>query len=241
VRQIRHLGEGRRSHRPGEDQIRRLEARPEADRSHHRRHPEADRSHRHRHLEADHRNHHRPEEHRLEADHRNHRHLEAGRSRPLLECSIRSCALFVLLPNKLTAKLYTMVSALQRFSYAALLALAGPLFSLAVLWLQPRCGFAQMFGIPCPSCGSTRSALGLVRGDWSQALRMNPVGMIAVGMLGIFWVRAIAVLLREGTLRGFGLASFERHLARVLGAVVGLEILVWIARFFGLFGGPVSI
>jgi hypothetical protein len=209
----------------------RLEVRLGAGRSRHRQEE---------HPEEVHRNHHRQEEHPEEV-HRNHHRLEADRSRRLLEYSLRSFALFVLLPNKLADKLYTMVSALQRFSYAALLTLAGPLFSLAVLWLQPRCGFAQMFGVPCPSCGSTRSALGLVHGDWQQVLRMNPVGMLAVGILGIFWVRAIQVLLREGTLRKFGIAPFERRAGGILAVVVGMEILLWIARFWGLFGGPVPI
>ncbi len=41
------------------------------------------------------------------------------------------------------------------------------------------CIFRNMWSIPCPSCGSTRSILSLLEGNVISALSYNPMGMIA--------------------------------------------------------------
>lgn len=38
----------------------------------------------------------------------------------------------------------------------------------------PPCSFRVLFGIKCPSCGSTTSFAHFVRGEWSAAIRSNP-------------------------------------------------------------------
>jgi hypothetical protein len=40
------------------------------------------------------------------------------------------------------------------------------------------CLFHKVTGVPCPSCGSTRSVLFLLKGDFIQALHANPFGYI---------------------------------------------------------------
>jgi len=42
------------------------------------------------------------------------------------------------------------------------------------------CLFKHATNIPCPSCGSTRSALSLLNGDFSKALYFNPFGIVIV-------------------------------------------------------------
>lgn len=52
------------------------------------------------------------------------------------------------------------------------------------------CLIRSITSIPCPSCGSTRSALAIFSGDLYQALQLNPLGFIIVGILLIapFWI-----------------------------------------------------
>ena len=52
------------------------------------------------------------------------------------------------------------------------------------------CVLKNTVGLPCPSCGTTRSVLHLLHGDLSTALLMNPFGIFALlGMVVLpFWI-----------------------------------------------------
>ena len=45
------------------------------------------------------------------------------------------------------------------------------------------CLFKYATNIPCPSCGSTRSALALLNGNFSKALYFNPFGIIIASIM----------------------------------------------------------
>jgi hypothetical protein len=45
------------------------------------------------------------------------------------------------------------------------------------------CLFKSVTGIPCPSCGITRSVLSLFQGDVLNALWINPLGILATLLL----------------------------------------------------------
>jgi hypothetical protein len=47
------------------------------------------------------------------------------------------------------------------------------------------CLFKQVTGIPCPSCGSSRSVLSVLDGHWAHAILINPLGLMAVFLLAI--------------------------------------------------------
>ena len=57
----------------------------------------------------------------------------------------------------------------------------------------PRCPFKELTGLPCLGCGSTRTALALLRGDVGAALRANPLATLggilfmAGGILAPLW------------------------------------------------------
>jgi len=42
----------------------------------------------------------------------------------------------------------------------------------------PACRLKSWFGIPCPSCGITRSALALAKLDFESALAVNPLATL---------------------------------------------------------------
>jgi hypothetical protein len=52
------------------------------------------------------------------------------------------------------------------------------------------CLFKKLTSIPCPSCGTTRSVVLLSKGNFSEALFLNPLGYLAAFLLLIipFWI-----------------------------------------------------
>lgn len=46
---------------------------------------------------------------------------------------------------------------------------------LPILSFAPDCVFKGLTGLPCPTCGSTRSVVHLAHGDILSALAMNPL------------------------------------------------------------------
>jgi hypothetical protein len=103
------------------------------------------------------------------------------------------------------------------------------------------CPLATFFHVPCFSCGSTRAAIALFRLDLRAAFAAHPVAPLVVVLLAALAVRWVAVVARHGSSSHLGARAGDRLLLGLLVASVGLEIGVWILRFFGLFGGPVPI
>jgi hypothetical protein len=116
----------------------------------------------------------------------------------------------------------------------------GAAFALLYAGAVP-CVFARVLHLPCPACGSTRAVLALAHGDLEGVLRMNPLGPVAAVLLGFFAVQAVASVLRRGDFQAVGEGPLGAIAKRALAAVVVLEIVLWIARFFGAFGGPVPV
>lgn len=105
-------------------------------------------------------------------------------------------------------------------------ALAG-LFSDLLL-----CPFRWLYDIPCPACGLSRATVRLFAGDPGGAFAFHP--LVVPALLVIFgWV--LALCLRPGQLD----QRFERGARLAALAFAFLFVLVWAARFFGAFGGPV--
>jgi hypothetical protein len=73
----------------------------------------------------------------------------------------------------------------------------GPLlFTLLYLWpvndssRYTICMMRRVTGIPCPTCGMTRSLASLVKGHFSQSLDYHPFGIVVAGVLCTGWVYA---------------------------------------------------
>jgi hypothetical protein len=58
--------------------------------------------------------------------------------------------------------------------------------SLAGIPLGGACLFRRLTGLPCPTCGMTRSVVLSLHGHLAAALRVNPAG--------VFWVAAVAAI-----------------------------------------------
>jgi hypothetical protein len=92
------------------------------------------------------------------------------------------------------------------------------------------CLFKQVTDVPCPSCGSTRSVLSVLHGDFAGALLWNPFGIIILGILLVcpLWI-LFDVLFKRDSLHHFYLRT-ELFLKRKWVAIpaILLVLLNWI-------------
>ncbi|MGH8102182.1 MAG: DUF2752 domain-containing protein [Chthoniobacterales bacterium] len=107
----------------------------------------------------------------------------------------------------------------------ASLGLAAGWFTLGLPW--PRCLFHDLTGLPCPTCGATRSAIQFFHGHFVAAWKWNPVVFIALWALSIFNAYAFVVLvLRAPRLRVEFQTTAERKYTRIL--VIAALALNWV-------------
>jgi hypothetical protein len=102
----------------------------------------------------------------------------------------------------------------------------------AVTWLGlglpwPQCAFHNLTGLPCLTCGMTRSTIQFFHGHFFAALFWNPLVFAALCGLSIFDLYAFAVLvMRAPRVRLANFSSREKNVIRA--AVVILLALNWI-------------
>jgi hypothetical protein len=127
--------------------------------------------------------------------------------------------------------------ALRRAMGPALLAVFAVAL-VAVPAIPSACPMRLLLHVPCPSCGLTRAARLALGGDFGAATRMHPLWFLVLPYVGIVGAAESVAFVRTGRWgRVAGLAFVRR--AGV--ALVALLIAVWVARWFGAFGGPVSL
>ncbi len=101
-----------------------------------------------------------------------------------------------------------------------------------LLWLSaglatPRCAFRALTGLPCLTCGATRSAWQFLHGHFLTSLRFNPLAFLGYCGIAIFDLYAMAVLItRTPRLRLSNFTRIEKLAARIL--VVALLFGNWL-------------
>jgi hypothetical protein len=111
----------------------------------------------------------------------------------------------------------------------------------AVFFFAPRlgvrwpCPVYTILHVPCPSCGLTRATRLAAHGELAAATHMHPLWFVVLP-----FVAAVAGVELWGYLHGGAWGSAGRlRGVRVAGyTLVALLLVVWVARFFGAFGGP---
>ncbi|NDI99164.1 DUF2752 domain-containing protein [Flavobacterium sp. LaA7.5] len=95
---------------------------------------------------------------------------------------------------------------------------------------MPVCFFKNITGIPCPSCGNTRSVLTLMKGNIKDAVLINPLGLIVAAILLVFpfWLLYDLAYKKDTLYKSF--LRFEKtvknkHIAVIL---IVLVIINWI-------------
>ena len=69
-----------------------------------------------------------------------------------------------------------------------------------------ECAFRRQTGLPCPTCGITRSVVLALHGQWSRAWHMSPGGVALIGGL----VAAAVALLGLGVIEWMGKVRTRR-------------------------------
>jgi hypothetical protein len=72
--------------------------------------------------------------------------------------------------------------------------------AIGLMWLAlqlpvPQCTFRTISGLPCVTCGATRGAMALARGDISTAFWLNPLVFAGIAAIALFDAYALVVLL----------------------------------------------
>lgn len=108
--------------------------------------------------------------------------------------------------------------------------------ALAGRELQWGCSFREAFGVPCPTCGMTRSVLLTLHGQLADALTLNPGGPLLVAgglLLGLALVALTSYRLAAGGAPG-GAVSGDALLRRFIlsaAAYGGLTTVVLMAHW----------
>jgi hypothetical protein len=106
-------------------------------------------------------------------------------------------------------------------------AIAGAAAWLALALPWPKCPFLATTGLPCVTCGATRSSIAFLHGDIFAAWRWNPLAFVGVCGVAAFDLYAALVLAgRMPRLRIVGWTITEKNAARI--AVISLLALNWI-------------
>lgn len=96
------------------------------------------------------------------------------------------------------------------------------------------CIFKVITGVPCPSCGSTRSVVSFFKGDVYEAIMYNPIGIILAVLIVFtpFWLLYDIIFKRDSLLNFYN--KFEIFITgkKIMIIAITLVIANWIWNIF---------
>jgi hypothetical protein len=105
-------------------------------------------------------------------------------------------------------------------------ALAGGATWMGLALPLPRCAFFAVTGLPCLTCGATRSAIAFLHGDFLLALGWNPLAFVAFcAVIAFDFYAAIVLVLQRPRLRIVDWSIPQKNAARI--AAISLLALNW--------------
>lgn len=123
----------------------------------------------------------------------------------------------------------------------AIVSLALSPFVLALAFRLPLCPSATLLGVPCPGCGLTRATAAALGGRFMDALALHPLVFLLTPLyVGFVGVAASTYIWGTERTRSDSW-RVGKHIGLVMAIAMVLMVAVWVARFFGWFGGPVPI
>jgi hypothetical protein len=102
------------------------------------------------------------------------------------------------------------------------------------------CPVALLTRHPCPGCGLTRAVLAAAHGGFNESFHHHPMAMVMFPLVAYVFARNFVGYVRTGAW-GQGEKAKSKSLDMILIALGIAMIAIWIARFFGAFGGPEPI
>lgn len=123
---------------------------------------------------------------------------------------------------------------------AANVGLVAVVFIIAFVFRIPLCPFAIVTRHPCPGCGLTRAGVALLQGHLDEAFHWHPLVIPIVPIVGVIVLQGVYNYVRHG--RWYTFAFVQSRTVTVGAILLGIAVIgVWVARFFGAFGGPAPV
>lgn len=123
---------------------------------------------------------------------------------------------------------------------AARLLLVGAIIGVALVSGIPLCPFAILTRHPCPGCGLTRATFALAQGHVHEAAHFHPLVFIVTPVVSVMFAYNAFSYVKSGV--WFASEKLKGRFVNAAWLALGALMLgVWIARFFGAFGGPVPV
>ncbi|MEZ4374732.1 MAG: DUF2752 domain-containing protein [Polyangiaceae bacterium] len=118
----------------------------------------------------------------------------------------------------------------------------GPLF-FSLFTDFVACPSARMFNQPCPGCGLTRATMAALHGHLGEAFHLHPLFFLAAPFHAFALVYGSWLLLAPKRLQPSNDALFAsgKRIGQLYIVISVLLVVLWVARFFGAFGGPVPV
>ena len=95
------------------------------------------------------------------------------------------------------------------------------------------CLLRRTTGLPCPTCGMTRSFCAMSRGEVGDAFQKHPLGPVLYALLAFVMVRSAVAAVRGRRL----FAGTARLLLWSVPVLPAAAVVVWVVRLWGLFAG----
>ena len=99
-----------------------------------------------------------------------------------------------------------------------------------VLSFAPSCVFKGLTGVPCPTCGATRSVVHLAQGELSASLSLNPLVPLLLIIAAIVFFYSLITLILGIPRVAIILSDREKNIARTV--VVALVLANWCYLIF---------
>ena len=96
---------------------------------------------------------------------------------------------------------------------------------LPILSFAPDCVFKGLTGIPCPTCGSSRSVMHLAHGDILSALAMNPLTTLCLIAAILYFIASLTSVAFDLPRINIILAVKEKNVMRA--GVVMILLAQW--------------
>ena len=96
------------------------------------------------------------------------------------------------------------------------------------------CLIKHVTNIPCPSCGSTRSVISLLQGNFMDALYYNPIGIILLAILIItpFWILFDLFAKGSSLFRFYGRFELQLRQFKVAAPAILFILAIWVWNIY---------
>jgi len=89
----------------------------------------------------------------------------------------------------------------------------------------PSCAFKGLTGLPCPTCGATRSIMHLAHGGVSAAIAMNPLIAFSFMAAILYLLYSLVSIAADAPRLHVALTNSEKNAVRI--GALGLVLINW--------------